>query len=355
MKIGINALCIKENNSGVGITALELCRQLQKYDLKNEYYIYAFPSQALTGIKIIPVIKIGNTRLYWIFCEHFILPFYYKKHKLAGVIYPAYVSSFFSRLPAVLIIHDLFVYSHASLCKKSNVIYFRLLLPVSIKQAEYIICPSEFTRQQIIKYFPHHAEKTTIIKWGGDHILIQRNKKSVINKKKYLLFAGNIEPKKNIQYFMDLAAFCRAQGFKIKCMIIGEYGWAEQKLFRRLAADKTIIYKGYIPENKKYACFRSALCLVVPSLIEGFGLTAAEAFFCDTPVFSSNQGALKEFNISRRTVFDIKKPIDSSHPLIKFLKNQQLKEKIIKDYSAQRKIYTWKNAAMAMSKILNNF
>jgi glycosyltransferase involved in cell wall biosynthesis len=51
---------------------------------------------------------------------------------------------------------------------------------------------------------------------------------------------------------------------------------------------------GALPSAELVALYRRATLVVVPSLYEGFGLPAAEAMACGTPVVATRAGALPE-------------------------------------------------------------
>ena len=51
---------------------------------------------------------------------------------------------------------------------------------------------------------------------------------------------------------------------------------------------------GYVSDAERESLYRDAAALVVPSLHEGFGLTALEAMAAGVPVVAANRGALPE-------------------------------------------------------------
>jgi glycosyltransferase involved in cell wall biosynthesis len=51
---------------------------------------------------------------------------------------------------------------------------------------------------------------------------------------------------------------------------------------------------GYVPDERREALFAGARMLLLPSLDEGFGLTALEAMSAGVPLVASNRGSLPE-------------------------------------------------------------
>ena len=60
------------------------------------------------------------------------------------------------------------------------------------------------------------------------------------------------------------------------------------------ARRRHVEYVGYVADERREALFAGARALVLPSLDEGFGLTALEAMSAGVPVLASNRGSLPE-------------------------------------------------------------
>jgi glycosyltransferase involved in cell wall biosynthesis len=50
----------------------------------------------------------------------------------------------------------------------------------------------------------------------------------------------------------------------------------------------------YVPDEDLPALYSAAIAYILPSLYEGFGLTALEAMACNTPVIASDISAMRE-------------------------------------------------------------
>src|SRR4029453_14301618 len=58
--------------------------------------------------------------------------------------------------------------------------------------------------------------------------------------------------------------------------------------------DRDVECVGDVSDDRREALFAGARALVLPSLDEGFGLTALEAMSAGVPVLASNRGSLPE-------------------------------------------------------------
>jgi glycosyltransferase involved in cell wall biosynthesis len=121
--------------------------------------------------------------------------------------------------------------------------------------------------------------------------------------KKYLLFFGSIEPKKNISRIIEAYL---ASGIDFPLVVVGAQAWKSEKELKLLKQAVPVHeYNQSQPGPKivqlEYASFpqlvkliRGALAVTFPSLYEGFGLPILEGMICGTPVITSNVGSMLE-------------------------------------------------------------
>jgi glycosyltransferase involved in cell wall biosynthesis len=111
-----------------------------------------------------------------------------------------------------------------------------------------------------------------------------------------LLFVGNAEDyNKGVVYAIRALALLpeRAARLYIVGGPAGDQRVAPEEA-RRLGVEDRVELVGRVSQVELAAWYRRAQILVSPSLYEGFGLPAAEAMACGTPVVASDGGALPE-------------------------------------------------------------
>jgi glycosyltransferase involved in cell wall biosynthesis len=113
-----------------------------------------------------------------------------------------------------------------------------------------------------------------------------------------VLFLGTLEPRKNIGTLLDAyEALLRRRADAPPLVLAGRAtedaaGWLQRITAPPLAGRVTHV--GYVSQDERERLYAEARVLVLPSLDEGFGLTALEAMSAGVPVVVSNRGSLPE-------------------------------------------------------------
>jgi glycosyltransferase involved in cell wall biosynthesis len=173
---------------------------------------------------------------------------------------------------------------------------YSFLLPRLCRRAELVVTVSEFSRQEIGKWYGADIAKMPVCHEGGDHITAVAADPAVLQRldlvgRKYFLGVGVDSANKNIASVV--AAFHKA---KLDDTVLVLTGAHDPKVFGqidRIDSDGVRMV-GFVPDNELRTLYENALALVFPSFYEGFGLPPLEAMTCGCPVIISEQPALLE-------------------------------------------------------------
>ena len=116
-----------------------------------------------------------------------------------------------------------------------------------------------------------------------------------LQKQKYILFIGTVQPRKNLARLVK--AFGRLRRSDLKLVIAGKLGWSYQDVLETIKTERlaeTVVITGYVSDADRDVLLHNAVVYVQPSITEGFGLPVLEAMAAGCPVVSSNGGALAE-------------------------------------------------------------
>ncbi len=210
-----------------------------------------------------------------------------------------------SKAKTVLTIHDLIPLKlpFTTLDDKS---YFYNLVKKSINNADVILSVSNFTKNCIIDTFDVDDEKIHVTYQSIDtSSSFKKSKKSMkkflksvqLEQENYVLFVGNIEPKKNLPTLVKAFSTLKLKSKGMKLAIVGSKAWMSEGelavLTKYLKPDQYEILE-YVSESNLITLYKHASCLVFPSIYEGFGLPVLEAMYYKCPVICSNASSIPE-------------------------------------------------------------
>jgi len=180
--------------------------------------------------------------------------------------------------------------------------YFYYLFKQAAESADLILAVSEHTKKDIINIYGIPAEKIAVTYQSYRKITSPTHsedaatylKAQKLKPQKYILFVGNIEPKKNIKQLIQAMAYVK-KGYKLA--VVGRKAWMHESQLKGLnnfLKEEDYVFLDYVPEYELGMLYENATCLVMPSLYEGFGLPVLEAMQFDCPVICSNRSSLPE-------------------------------------------------------------
>ncbi|HUR95270.1 MAG TPA: glycosyltransferase family 4 protein, partial [Gemmatimonadales bacterium] len=103
-------------------------------------------------------------------------------------------------------------------------------------------------------------------------------------------------PRKGIRFLIEAAAKLKPRFPDLKVVLAGD-GFERPdliKLAESLGVADDVTFLGWVANSDLPPYYRAAAVSVIPSLEEGFGIPAAEAMGCATPVVASDAGGLPE-------------------------------------------------------------
>jgi glycosyltransferase involved in cell wall biosynthesis len=207
-------------------------------------------------------------------------------------------------VPGVTTVHDLTPLLHPELHRLKVRWSVRPFLARNLAAATAIVADSESTAADLRRYFPDCADRLEVIYPGVDRAFRPASPESVARVRSeldcpdgYLLYAGTLEPRKNLELLLDAWQRAREANPALPPLILtGPRGWAEASLFRRLEALRGagVRWLGRQPRERLVEIMQAARWFVYPSLYEGFGLGVAEAMACGVPPIAARASSLPE-------------------------------------------------------------
>ncbi|ELR72286.1 Glycosyl transferase, group 1 [Fulvivirga imtechensis AK7] len=308
-KIIVNALNLHGNFSGVHYYIKNLLEELDGMELPYEIAPLFSKECSINNYQNLRPIQVSfksSYRSIRIFYENFHLPKYFESKAFNLYHSTSYVLPYKCRFPSLTTVHDLISLDYPDLCKTSTALYYGSVIKRSITNSLKIITVSKKVKADILERFDLPPDKVEVIPLGvspkfrkvTDTMILDRVKKFYKLPERFILFTGNLEPKKNLVRLIKAFTL-----FKIKnandyqLVIIGQKAWKYGKIFeaaKKSPFEKEIHFLGYVNEHDLPVLYSLAKLFVFPSIYEGFGLPALEALACETPTLVSSAGALPE-------------------------------------------------------------
>lgn len=289
-------------------------------------------------------------------CKCHILPpikIFHESHTLYHG--PDFKMNIIGNIPKIVTIHDMVVFE-----KSYNSVPFYekgirdLTKILNTKSLSGVITISEFTKSQILKYFPHLSDKIFVTHLGCDRFEIQKNTNSLSLPEDYILFLGTIEKRKNILGIIKAFEIFRKNGGKEKLILAGAYGYGAneiQSVFENSSAKEHILFLNYVKNEQVSELYQRAKIFFFPSLYEGFGIPVLEAMRHNCPVVTSQDGALKEVCGNAAIFVDPQNCEQMANALLKTVSNDMLLEKLKIDGKKRCEMFTWETCAQKTIEI----
>ena len=368
MEIAIDARSLEGQKTGVGRYLINLLEYW-----KNErdirfilYFQNSIPEDEILKsqnfIKKIIKNPIGlKSNVFW---QHFTLPANLKKDSPNFFFSPSYLLPFFCPIKSAVTIHDVSYEAYPEWFSSSNQFLLKRVSCCAAKKAKIIFTPSNFSKNEIIKYYKVKAEKIKVTPLGvGESFKknstlqndnsekIKEIKEKFAIKNKFIFYIGSIFNRRHLSEIIK--AFEKLNLTDYQFLIIGKnhtYPFIDlekqiQKTNNSLKRN-AIIKKDYLSDEDLISVYNSASLFIWLSDYEGFGLPILESMASATPVITNKAGSI--FEVAGDTAIFVKNTTDTeeiSRAIYRGLTNENLRKNLIEKGLKQAEKFSWEKCA----------
>ncbi len=300
----------KWRDYGIGTYVRNIVRALALIDHENTYFLFCHHEDVPTlkdlSENFVPVV---NESLGYSIREHWSLPAQVRRLGVDLFHEPHYVLPLLLGTKSVVTIHDcIHLRFPEYLPNRAAIHYARFMKTSALRRAKVVFTVSEASKRDILHFFPWtDPSRIRVVSNAIDADLMEAPDQEELDRVKeryqiaqrFILYAGNIKPHKNLPRLIEAFARLRATpGHEdVHLMIIGDEIGKTPELRRRVESFQLrpfVRFFGFVPERTLAALYRLATVFAFPSRYEGFGLPPLEAMACGTPVVTSNVSSLPE-------------------------------------------------------------
>ncbi|MGQ8337733.1 glycosyltransferase family 4 protein [Sunxiuqinia sp. A32] len=227
----------------------------------------------------------------------------------------------------------------------------------AIKNAHKIICVSENTKMDLLKFYPEtNPEKIKVIYNGVDdayrvepgNSFSQLNELVPFGPQEYAVYVG--ERKSNHKNFKIAVKACKEANTPLVMVGSGKITEEETALFRERDFTNYTHLTG-IRNEQLNTIYNSALCLIYPSSYEGFGIPIIEAQRAGCPVVASNNSSISEVAKDSAILIDDITTHNFAEKMELLKNNQSFTEQVIRNGLINSSRFSWDSCYKQTKKV----
>lgn len=250
----------------------------------------------------------------------------------------------------VATIHDLIhlhVATESSALKRA---YYRFIHRPVIRRAPVTLTVSEYSRQQIIRWYGVPEERVAVV---GNGVSEQFHQSGEVfqSSRPYFLYVGNSKPHKNVPGLIK--AFGVVSGkHDVELKLVTRASKTLLQAVGRDASGDRVEFVQDIDDRALASLYRGAIALVMPSYHEGFGLPLVEAMACGCPVIGADRTAIPEVIGDAGVLVDPDEADQLVAAMEQSLMSLRLREQMIQAGLRRARDYRWSEVAKRVQTAL---
>lgn len=269
--------------------------------------------------------------------------------------------------PGVVTVHDLAYRLNPGAYTTAFRFTYGILVPAALRNADAIITVSESEKHNIVARFPMVKDRIHAVHHGApgaklvarvetnSHSSVDIGDYSSNTPERFVLWVGTLTKRKNPQGAIDAIALVNKE-MKLPLVMVGTSyrGFKNASLAVPHDRSELVRFADYVNAFAEVARFYCrAVCLLIPSYYEGFGLPALEAMAHGCPVVASGIPSLREVCGDAALYCDPNDPSDIARKLRMMAQDSELRGRLRRLGLARAREFSWEKCARQTLAILS--
>lgn len=261
-----------------------------------------------------------------------------------------------ANIRGVVTIHDLVWKRYGETMRFPGKQIDGFLMPRSLRRADTVVAVSDFTRQELGRYFPELDGSVELVP-GASHLQGQAAVQQRYGAEEpYFLFVGTMEPRKNLRLMLSAyKLYVQRSAKPVQLKIVGGRGWGGvdvADLLGQLDLGAHVDVLGKVDDDRLRQLYAGSHALLMPSLYEGFGLPVVESISMGVPVITSRDSAMSEVAGSAGLLVDPESVQSVSEAMLQMAGDAAMYAALKQNTHIESQRYDWDKSARAMAGIL---
>lgn len=225
-----------------------------------------------------------------------------------------------------VMLYDLIPVLTPDLCVLDLVVTFKEWLAQAVRHADFFVCISRAVameaERELGALYPELRTRRPafgVIRLGTDLDLataasqVRPALRAIFGQPgcpSVYLTVGTIEPRKNHTYLLDAFDSAWARGSMAALCIVGKEGWKCAAVLQRIRTHRQLGHRLFLfhdlNDGEVQHCYQRAHALILPSIVEGFGLPVVEALSLGCRVWASDIPVFREVGGDFCRYFDLR-------------------------------------------------
>ena len=362
MTIAVNTrFLLKDRLEGIGWFTYETVRRLVKNHPEHQFLFFfdrPFDEQFIFADNVKPIVIFPPARhpfLFYLWFE-FGVTDALKKHKADVFLSTDGFLSLKTKVPTLLVIHDLAHVHFPNQVKFFEQKYYNYFMPKFAKRANRIATVSEYSKTDIHQQYQIPLNNIDVVYNGVRKAFqpIDELTKTTIKAKyskgqDYFFYIGAVHPRKNIHRVITaFDQFKKSTNSPTKLLIAGRFAWQTgvvKTAYDEAVFQKDIQFLNYVADEEVPLLMGSALGFVYVSLFEGFGIPLLEAMNCEVPIITAAVSSMPEV-VGEAAITVPPESIEAiQKAMIDIYANEEKRDYLINAGKKQKELFSWDQTA----------